>query len=188
METTHPFLNISRIGEDQCYIDQKQIQNTAECNYLLQNYFTKDCSMKDAKSLATMQPGINFVGGYGVGANGYNIDDNSRLFLGTIQTHPRCHIDLFQRPFATVPLLARGYGDSIMESNLQQGLYGTNRRSKTGMAEKRMFRYQYLIPDVKDKITNPNFLIEESASDGKWIRGGVPSRELTKDTSYYQKN
>jgi hypothetical protein len=184
METSHPFLNISRIGEDHCYVDQKQIQNAAECSYMLQNYFTKDCDMSNAKELATMQPGINFVGGYGIGCK---VEDNSRLLLGSIQTHPKCHINLFQRPFVTVPLLARGYGNPVMESQLQQGQTGSNKRSITGLAEKRMFRNQYLVPEVKDKITNPKYLVEEAASPD-WIRGGIPSRELTKDTTYYNKN
>ena len=101
--SNYTFDNISRIGNDNCNIDQNSIQNTQAANYLLQNYFAADCSMKNPISLATTQPGIMYNGGHNVGAGGCNIDDSSNLQIGTIQTHPRCRIDLFQRPFATVP-------------------------------------------------------------------------------------
>ena len=36
------FENMSRIGNDSCYIDQTTIQNTQACNYLLQNYYNQN--------------------------------------------------------------------------------------------------------------------------------------------------
>ena len=112
--------NMSRIGNDSCCIDQSTIQNVASCNYMTQNYFASDCSMKNPISLATSQPGVMYNGGYNTGAGGCNIDDSSNLQIGSIQTHPRCHIDLFQRPFATVPYLGRGSVNPVMESQIQQ--------------------------------------------------------------------
>ena len=41
----YTFENMSRIGNDSCYLDQESIQNNSACNYLLQNYFANDCSM-----------------------------------------------------------------------------------------------------------------------------------------------
>jgi len=41
-----------------------------------------------------------------------------------------------------------------------------------------------LIPSVQERITNPAYCVEGAASEG-WIRGGVPSRELTRDRDYY---
>jgi hypothetical protein len=118
---------------------------------------------------------------------GSNIDDSSRLLIGTVQTHPRCRIDLFQRPFATVPYLGRGSVDSILESQIQQGEGNTNKRTITNLMEKNYLNYHAtpLIPEVKETIQNPNNLIESSAADG-WIRGGVPSRELTRDRELYR--
>jgi hypothetical protein len=39
-----------------------------------------------------------------------------------------------------------------------------------------------LLPDVKERMTNPSYSVEGVASEG-WIRGGVPSRELTRDNT-----
>ena len=143
--------------------------------------------MSKAMQLATTQPGIIYSGSMGSDMCGSNIDDSSRLLIGTIQTNPKCKIDLFQRPFATVPYLGRGSVDSILESQIQQGEVNTNKRTVTNLMEKNYLNYHAvpLIPEVKDTIQNPNNLIESSASDG-WIRGGVPSRELTRDREMYR--
>ena len=115
------FNNISRIGDDSCSQDINSIENAQACSYLLQNYFTQDCSMSKARQLAVTQPCINYSGTMGSDICGSNIDDSSRLLIGTIQTHPRCRIDLFQRPFATVPFLGRGSVCPILEAQIQQG-------------------------------------------------------------------
>jgi len=189
--TDYTFDNNTRIGSDVCSQDQNTIQNINQCNYLLQNYFAKDCSMRQPINLACTQPGINYNGPSSVGSGGCMVDSSSKLLIGSIQTHPRCRIDLFQRPFATVPFLGRGSVDPILEAQIQQGDTGTNKRSVTKLTEKSYLKYQNvpLLPDIKERITNPAYCVEGVASEG-WIRGGVPSRELTRDREFYnnQKN
>lgn len=182
----YTFDNLSRIGNDACTQDQNTIQNINASNYLLQNYFINDCSMKQPIALATTQPGIMYNGGNGSGAGGCNIDSSSKLLIGTIQTHPRCKISLFQRPFATVPFLGRGSVDPILESQIMQGELLTNKRSVNKLSEKSDIKYQItpLIPSVKDRVTNPAYSVEGVASEG-WIRGGIPSRDLTRDRDFY---
>jgi hypothetical protein len=183
----YTFDNLSRIGLDQCNISQTDIQNIASCNYLTQNYFASDCSMKNVKELATTQPGIMYNGGYNSGAGGCNIDTSSMLQIGTIQTNPRCRIDLFQRPFATVPFLGRGSVNPVMESQIQQGEQIVNKRSVNTLSEKSYIKYHQtpLLPAVKQRMDTSK--IENDASEG-WIRGGVPSRELTRDSDYFNKH
>jgi len=174
---------MSKIGNDNCYIDQRQIQDTQFCNYMLENYFANDCTMKNPIALATSQPCVNYTGGMGSACLGLNIDDSSNLLIGSIQSHPRCRISLYQRPFSTVPFLGRGSVCPIMESEIQQGELGTNKRSVTRMTEKSYLKYSNtpLIPEVSEKINNPAYCVEGAAAEG-WVRGGIPSRELTKDS------
>lgn len=183
----YTFNNLSKIGLDQCNISQTDIQNVASCNYSTQNYFASDCSMKNVKELATTQPGIMYNGGYNTGAGGCNIDTSSMLQIGTIQTHPRCRIDLFQRPFATVPFLGRGSVNPVMEAQIQQGEQLVNKRSINNLSEKSYIKYHQtpLLPAVKERMNTSK--IETDASEG-WIRGGVPSRELTRDSDYFNKH
>ena len=187
--TGYTFDNMSRIGLDSCSIDQNTIQNVASCNYMTQNYFSSDCSMKTPISLATTQPGIMYNGGYNVGAGGCNINESSNLQIGTIQTHPKARIDLFHRPFATVPFLGRGSVNPIMESQIQQGEQLTNKKSVTKIGEKSYIKYHQtpLLPAIQDHMNNSANKIENDASEG-WIRGGVPSRELTRDKDYFNKH
>lgn len=185
----YTFNNMSRIGLDQCYQSQTEIQNITSGNYTTQNYFASDCSMKNPIDLATSQPGITYNGGYNIAAGGCNIMDSSKLLIGTIQTHPKCHIDLFQRPFATVPYLGRGSVNPIVESQMLQGEQITNKRSVNTLSEKSYIKYHQtpLLPAVQEQINNSSNKIESDATDG-WIRGGVPSRELTRDTDYFNKH
>jgi hypothetical protein len=181
----YTFNNLSRIGLDSCNLSQTDIQNISACNYSTQNYFASDCSMKNPISLATTQPGIMYNGGYNVGAGGCNINDSSKLQIGTIQTNPKCRIDLFHRPFATVPYLGRGSVNPVMESQLQQGEQIVNKRSVTNLSEKSYIKYHQtpLLPAVQQRIKNPANQIESVASDN-WVRGGIHSRELTRDNQY----
>jgi hypothetical protein len=177
------FENMSRIGNDSCYIDQTTIQNVDACNYTLQNFFVKDCGMSKAIQMATSQPCINYVGLRNVGENGCLVDQNSALLMGGIQsTLPKSKLDLHPRPYMTIPYLGKGSVDPVLESQLIQGETITNRKSITNLSEKNYSKYQTtpLIPSLQEKITNPYFCVEGVASKN-WIRGGLPSRELTRD-------
>jgi hypothetical protein len=187
--SSYMFDNMARIGNDNCCLDQNTIQDIASCNYTLQNYFASDCAMKNPIQLATSQPGIFYNGGFNSGAGGCNIDESSNLQIGTIQTHPRCRIDLFQRPFATVPYLGRGSVNPVLEAQIQQGESLVNKRSVNNLSEKSYLKYHHtpLLPAIQDKVTNPANSVEGVASEG-WVRGGVPSRELTRDSDYFNKH
>jgi len=187
--TDFTFDNMSRIGSDICYQDQETIQNIQACNYTLQNYFADDCSMIKPISLATSQPGVMYNGPSCVGSGGCVVDTSSKLLLGSLVTHPRCKIDLFQRPFVTVPFLGRGSVNPILESQIQQGELLTNKRSITNLPEKCYMKYTStpLLSDIKDRVTNPAYCVEGVASEG-WIRGGIPSRELTRDRESMKHN
>jgi len=187
--SSYTFQNMSRIGLDDCYKSQTDIQNVATCNYMTQNFFASDCSMKNPISLATTQPGVMYNGGHNSGAGGCNIDSSSKLLIGTIQTNPRCRIDLFHRPFATVPFLGRGSANPVMESQILQGEQNINKRSVNNLSEKSYIKYHHapLLPAVKERMSNSANSIENDASKG-WVRGGVPSRELTRDNDYFNKH
>jgi len=180
--TSYVFENPTRVGNDTKYIDQTFIQNMAYSNYLLNNPVSQDCLMKNPISLATQQPGVNYTGSHQTGIGGCNIDYNSQLLIGTILSHPRGKLDLRQRQFVTVPYLGKGYVDPVAESKLMQGEYNYNRKTSNNTTELSYIPYSSvpLLDDIKDRITNPIYLVEGAASED-WIRGGVPSRELTRD-------
>jgi hypothetical protein len=179
------FDHLSRLGDDSCDISQRNIQNVSQSSYLLTNFFSQDCGMKRPIEFATSQPNINFKGGFQVGAGGCNVDTNSELLIGTINTHPKCRISLYERPFKTVPFLGRGSSNPVLESHIQQGDMISNKKSINTTTEQSYIPYMNypLLPSIENSITNPANLVEGVASEG-WIRGGVPSRELQKDKDY----
>jgi hypothetical protein len=107
------------------------------------------------------------------------------LLIGTINTHPKCRISLYERPFKTVPFLGRGSSNPVLESHIQQGDMVTNKKSINTTTEQSYIPYMNypLLPSIENSITNPANLVEGVAVDG-WIRGGAPSRELQKDLDY----
>ena len=182
---SYAFFNPERIGLDQCCQSQTEIQNSEACSYMTQNYFASDCTMKVPQKLAYNQPGIVLNGGYGSSSCGSNIDESSKLLIGSIQTNPKCRISLFERPFATVPFLGRGSVNPVVEAQIMQGETYTNKKSVNPLSEKNYTKYLAtpLLPNVKNQVTNPANCVEDCAQSG-WVRGGVPSRELTRDSDH----
>jgi hypothetical protein len=106
------FLKTTRIGEDEGGLTQDNLFNKSYNDYILENHYKNSCNMKQPIEFATSQVNLNFCapGGSGnqCGLDGCNIDQNSDLLLGSLQTHPKCRISLFQRTFLTVPYLGKG--------------------------------------------------------------------------------
>ena len=186
ISSSYVFENMSRIGNDDCNLDQSSIQNVNSCNYTLQNYFASNCSMKKQMELATSQPGIFYKGTHTTGSLGCNINASSNLLIGTVQTNPKCRIDLNQRPFLTVPYLGRGTVDSIEESRLLQGDSISNKKTTNHMSEKSYIKYHHtpLLPKRVQDMSEDGFAGIPAESIG-WVRGGIPSRELTRDSDYF---
>ena len=184
----YTFDSLTRIGNDRCAVSERDLQNQNFGSYTLQSYFLKNCGMKKPIEFATSQPSIFYNGSHQVGLGGCNVEADSKLKIGTIQTNPKCRISLQQRQFLTVPFLGRGPCKPLEESKLQQGGYSGDKKScKTIMEKSLRAEAQELVPSLKASIQNPANLCEGVAADG-WIRGGLPSRELSRDKDYFNRN
>ena len=183
----YTFNKTSRISNDQCDRSQQNIQNAQAATYMLDN-FRPACPMKKAIDFATCQLDVNFTGSHQIGINGCNVDEYSELSMSDL-SKPKCRISLQERPFLTVPYLGKGKSNPVLESQLQQGDLGSNRKSVNPSSEVCYMGLSQtpMIPSLKATISNPSNLVEGVAADG-WIRGGVPSRELTQDKDYNTKH
>ena len=180
------FGNMSRIGDDECDLSQRNLQNVKGSSYLLTSFYADQCGMQKPIEFATNQPNVFYNGSHQVGLGGCNIDENTVLRDGNGISHPKCRITLNERPFLTVPYLGRGPSNPVLEAHLQQGDLNINKKSVYPSSEISYIQHQMypLVPSLKATITNPANLVEDVAADG-WIRGGVPSRELTRDKDYF---
>ena len=180
--TDFTFKNLTRLGDDFGTLSQDHIQNTQYSNYVTTNHFARDCDLQKAMNLGLSQPSMYYNGGFGnSGAGGCNIDSDSKLRVGAVQTNPKSRITLTERPFLTVPYLGRGVNNPMLESKIQQGDRFSKRKTEVMSSESSNIDYTYvpMIPSLKATVTNPNNLIEDVAAKG-WVRGGLPSRDMNK--------
>jgi len=181
--TVLPFDQLTRIGEDDCCISQSTLQSSQYNSYMLQNYYASDCSMARQIDMATSQPCIQYSGSYSLAPGGCNVDTNSKLLLGATQTNPKGRIDLFGRPFATVPYLGRGSVDPTLEANIQQGESISNKKSIALLAE-RMYGPVYMQqPDQVERFTQMGQVMGSSVD----VRRGVDTKDAGRDAHFYKK-
>tara|TARA_X000000368_G_C23053438_1_gene722636 strand:+ start:2121 stop:2705 length:585 start_codon:yes stop_codon:yes gene_type:complete len=183
----YTFYNLTGINDDVVGLSEGDVQNQHFGSYMTKNFFEANCGMKKPISFATSQPNVFYNGGPGtVGVNGCNVESDSNLRIGTIQTNPKCRISLQERPFKTVPFLGRGKSDALKESRMQQGTYFADKKSCRQVTEKSFRTTDVdLVPTLKATIQNPNNLVEGVANKG-WIRGGLPSRDMSRDNDYFK--
>ena len=188
MNTTikdYTFNNMTSIGYDNCDQTQQNIQNNNYANMTLTNYNKNDCYMTKTIDFAVSTPGLNYSGTYETGIGGCQIDENSKLKLDK-ELRPPCKINLIERPYLTVPYLGKGTVDAVIESKLQQGEQLSSKKTTFNMPEKSYLNYLYtpMIPKLEQEVKDPSNKIESMASSS-WVRGGIPSRELTKNQEYF---
>jgi hypothetical protein len=178
------FNNLGRLDADPTDNSQHNLQNTRFANYILSSYFSESLSNTHLQ-FATAQPAIMVDGNNGTGVNPYVIDIDSALLMKNEQERSLEKLQLMQRPFLTVPYLGRGSCDPSIESQLQQGEVVSDKKSVSTVMNKSFMGYTLYPTDSKmdERVKNPSYTVEESALDG-WVRGGVSSREISKDSSF----
>jgi len=179
--SNYSFYNKDRIGSDLEDETQRNLSNIRHSSYMLDNFW--EGSSTNYINFATQMQSVNFRGtGGGAGIPSKVIDYDSMLLIKGDQERAFEKLQLNQRPFATVPYLGRGSANPDVESQLLQGEAVSDKKSLATVMDKAYIDYtQYpLLNDVKSRMTDPAFSVEEAALAG-WVRGGIPSRELSND-------
>ena len=83
--------------------------------------------------------------------------------------------------FATTTVLTSSFDVELCDDDKK-----CDKKSCKNLTEKTLVTPQELVPSLKASIQNPANLCEGVAADG-WIRGGLPSRELSRDQDYFSK-
>lgn len=180
--SSYLFNNAGRIGSDATDQSQRNVYNTRFTNHTLSNYFS-DKSSNNHVNFATKQPAVMFSGTtHGAGLIGSAVDTESILKLKTEQDHAVEKLQLFQRPFATVPFLGRGSCDPTLESQLLLGEMVSDKKSASTIMDKSFAQYALYPTDKKmeERVNNAANTVEEAALDG-WVRGGMTTREMSSD-------
>ena len=171
---SYKFNNMGSLKSDKVDQTQENVQNVRFGNYSVSNYFSNNSS--------DMQ--LNFASQYvgflpsNIGISASVIDVESQLFNKSEMERSAEKLQLFQRPFATVPYLGRGGGDPTLEAQLQQGQTIRDLKSVATVSETSYIDYKTypLRDDLRSQYTNPANSVEEVAMNG-WVRGGSSARQ-----------
>jgi hypothetical protein len=170
------FQNQGRV--DNIDTTQMNLDNTRYADYMLSN-FNSATPSTDHVQFATQQPAFSFNGmtnGHGLG--GDVIDADSKLLIQKEQERPLDKVQLFQRPYSTVPFMGRGFSNPVLESRLLQG-ESTLQQKSVGTVTEESFAPYSLLPvdeEMQQHVVDPRFTVEEYALQG-WVRGGSTTRD-----------
>ena len=186
---SYTFHNTDRIGSDFTDATQQNLANTHFANHMLTNHFSDKTSDAHVQ-FAVSQPTMSFNAlANGNGIHSAAVDNESKLLINVDQARAFEKLQLFQRPFATVPYLGRGSRDPTLESRLMQGEIVGDRKSVSTIMDKSFTQYS-LDPSneqMEAAAKDASNRVEEAALEG-WVRGGITTREMSVDETMRQKN
>ena len=161
----YTFNNLGRIGYDVTDNTQRNIQNKGYADLVLSNYFS-DVRSDSYVNFATDNRGIFYSGTSGVGVGSSVVDVESQMFNRSEQERSYEKLQLFQRPFATVPYLGRGSCDPNLESQLLQGETVRGKKSSSTIMEQHFTGQTAPVPQKTYSV--------ENVALGEW--GGIDTR------------
>jgi hypothetical protein len=177
LTSNYQFNNLGRIGYDSTDNSQKNMQNTQYISYTTSHMFN-DSLKNNQLDFIYSQPTLNVSAtAFGVGLNGSLIDADSKLLINSTQERAFEKLQLFQRPFVTIPYLGRGSCDPALELQLLQGETVSDKKSTSTIMDKTFMDY-HIQPNnekMQERMSNSSNYVEESALNG-WVRGGIPTK------------
>jgi hypothetical protein len=178
---------LSRIGDDICYTNARNLQSSSAVEYMTTAFKDCDCAANNVGQIAMSEPTITFRDGYGwTSVEGCNIDDDSRIRNARNLTNLRYIQQLYARPYKTVPYMGRGHTDSVLESVLLTGEDTSQKKQCNTLSGIFIDRFVPMVPCLAQNVQNPEHLVQEVASKD-WIRGGIPSRDIVRNTDFLLK-
>lgn len=172
------FLNTnSRLHYDDTNITQNEIINKKAMNYTLN---TVKQINRDA-NVSLSEPNIHTFGSVAIKDN---VDADSSMLLNKNQSTINRGKSTLQEPiFASSDSTykGRGMGNPSLEIVLKKGEYYRDKKFATKVNEKtgEVIKDFPLLPNVRSTLAKPsNFVETRSSTD--WVRGGIPTREISK--------
>ena len=177
----YTFHQSGRLGNDSVDNTQRTLQNTQYLNSVLSHYSTSDKSSISYVDFATQIPGMmvsGMNGGNGLGGN--SVEHESALFWKTQNERSLEKLQLYERPFLTIPFMGRGSVDPTLESQLMQGENVRGKKSVSTVMEQNFNPLDKYPLDSEKKASFGN-TIEELALEG-WTRGGKSARDMQENS------
>ena len=169
--------------DDKCFVDIDTRQSIGPGNYGITNLYDCECLIPNTVKNATDNVCMTFKDGYGT-ENQCVIDEGSKLRIGLHRKYPKCNQQLFERPYKTVPLMAKGVFNANEESVLKFAEPTSIKRSSNTLSGITIPQiWTPLIGHLEFNVQNPLHIIQESVQSD-WVRGGTLSRNVVRDSDY----
>ena len=180
--------NQTSLVDDNCLQTERNNNNVEISDYMLTNFRSCDPDLVNILNRATENKGVTVKDGFDVNRN--KVDDNTNIRVGSVESRPKCAQQLFTRPYRTVPFMGRGMVDNAEENEIRTGeaTFKDRHVSKEENQERSLDNHMTpLTKNLLDNVQNPVNLVEE-VNDNRWVRGGIPSRQIVKDLDYYHRS
>ena len=169
--------------DDKCFIDIDTRQSIGPGNYTVTNLYDCECLMPNTIKNATDNLSMPFKNGVGTEAPCV-VDEGSLLRIGKNRRYPRCKMQLFERPYKTIPLMAKGVFVPDSESELIFAEDTKVKRSCNSLSGISVpHQYTCLIDHIAYNVQNEQHIVQE-AVEPSWRRGGNDTRNIVRDYSY----
>jgi len=172
----------SSLFNDPATANLRNIQSVGPFSYQLDNMYGCDCGLETAREIMVSQPAINFNAGSGwMGENGCKIENDSELRFQD-NTNKRYINQLPNR--YTSGFFAKGVydvdGETLIKESSQTSVdKPCNVYSGVTLVD----QYTPMIPSLAETVQDRKHIIQED-NDKNWIRGGIPTRELVRNSDY----
>ena len=180
--------NQNRLKDENCEKLFSTHQSESPGIYNLTQYRDCQCGIPQVVETAVENPMIQFRDGYGI-SECYT-DESTGLRIGQTKKNPKVPNQLFTRPYATVPFMGRGSGNSFVESQLRIGEDTLIRKQCNTLAGINIANvdpnHMPMIDHLRENVQNPVHIIPHDALEG-WVRGGAPSRQIVRDIEYLER-
>lgn len=169
--------NNSRLHYDDMNITQNEIINKKAMDYTLNTVKQVNNDVK----ISLSEPDIHTFGSVAIQEK---IQENSSILLNKSQNTINRSRTTIQEPlFASSESTykGRGMGNPSLETVLKKGEYYRDKKFTTKVNEKtgEVIKDFPLLSNVKNTLAKPsNFVETKSSTD--WVRGGIPTREISK--------
>jgi hypothetical protein len=170
--------------DDKCFIDIDTRQSIGPGNYAVSNLYDNcECMMPQTVKNATDNVTVP-VGRNGVDVGACVISDSTALRIGKVKAWPKCPQQLFERPYKTTPLMAKGifYADQSSELQFSED---TRIKKSCNTLSGITIPHQYtpLLDHLSYNVQNEQHIIQE-AVDPAWRWGGSNSRLIVRSSDY----
>ena len=181
------FINNTRLNDDECDVESKDLQNNSVFEYNMLNVYQtnkdneKECKINYDKikefqvnNRMNMRDGVGYT-------NACRVDNDSSARQVEL-THDRDRQQLFSRVFQGGPNVNRGGFESVIDSKLTQGSVVIKKENTNILSEKSYDRFEPMNTCMLDNIQSHKNIVPE------WKWGGEGTRDVLSQRDFLENN